>query len=50
MRTTSLLSLRDSLGKTLFPLPTWFWKNCMRGVGKMAWPLTRQSVKPPGSH
>ncbi|KAF5222688.1 hypothetical protein ECC02_004265 [Trypanosoma cruzi] len=25
-------------------------KNCMRGVRKMAWPLTRQSVKPLGSH
>ncbi|PWV15300.1 putative Reverse transcriptase (RNA-dependent DNA polymerase)/RNase H [Trypanosoma cruzi] len=42
--------VRGSPGKTSFPLPTWFLENCMRGVRKMAWPLTRQSVKLLGSH
>ncbi|PWV05311.1 putative Reverse transcriptase (RNA-dependent DNA polymerase)/RNase H [Trypanosoma cruzi] len=41
--------VKGSPGKTPFPLPTWFSKNCMRGVRKMAWPSTRQSVKPLGS-
>ncbi|PWU92273.1 hypothetical protein C3747_323g18 [Trypanosoma cruzi] len=41
--------VKGSPGKTPFPLPTWFLKNCMRGVRKMAWPSTRQSVKPLGS-
>ncbi|PWU87631.1 putative Endonuclease-reverse transcriptase/Reverse transcriptase (RNA-dependent DNA polymerase) [Trypanosoma cruzi] len=42
--------VRGSPGKTPFPLPTWFFKSCMRGVRKMAWPSNRQSVKPLGPH
>ncbi|PWV20621.1 putative Endonuclease-reverse transcriptase/Reverse transcriptase (RNA-dependent DNA polymerase) [Trypanosoma cruzi] len=42
--------VRGSPGNTPFPLPTWFLKSCMRGVRKMAWPSTRQSVKLLGSH
>ncbi|EKF98672.1 hypothetical protein TCSYLVIO_010425, partial [Trypanosoma cruzi] len=31
------------------PTANMVFKSCMRGVRKIAWPSTRQSVKPPGS-